>query len=107
LKSRTVPSRPYKHAEIIFKDEITKRKPYRNLKFIVALDEIETQTPLEGLEVPDYFRILMTLAGIPTATELAGMSPLTTAPAPVIAPSPIVDPLKTVTPFPIQTFLPI
>lgn len=46
--------------------------------------------------------VLITLAGIPTAIELAGTSLSTTAPAPIMAFSPIVTPAKTETPAPSQ-----
>ena len=49
----------------------------------------------------------MTFAGFPAAKQPAGISFVTTDPAPIIAPSPIVTPFNIVTPTPIQTFFPI
>ncbi len=45
--------------------------------------------------------------GAPTATECGGMSPVTTALAPITARSPIVTPLVTTTLAPHQTLSPI
>ena len=48
----------------------------------------------------------MTRQGTPTATTLAGMSCVTTLPAPMTALSPMVTPASTVQPAPSQTRLP-
>ena len=49
---------------------------------------------------------LTTFAGTPAATVLAGMSPVTTAPAPITALSPMVTPCRIVALEPTQTFFP-
>ena len=46
----------------------------------------------------------MTLAGLPTATQLSGTSFVTIEPVPIIAFSPIVTPGKMLTRAPIQAF---
>ena len=48
-------------------------------------------------------QVLMTRAGLPTAMELAGMSRVTTAPAPMIEFSPMVTPGHTTTEPPSHT----
>ena len=50
---------------------------------------------------------LITRQGLPTAIELAGISFVTTEPAPMVQLSPIVTPGNTVTLPPIYTLLPI
>ena len=54
-----------------------------------------------------FFRILITLAGLPIATVHAGTSFVTKEPAPMTTPSPIVTPGIIIESIPIAAFLPI
>ena len=58
-------------------------------------------------EPPPFSMVFMGLQGFPTATHPAGMSSVTTLPAPITALSPIVTPGSTQTFPPIHTLLPI
>jgi hypothetical protein len=60
-----------------------------------------------GLVVPSRLMVLMTLAGLPTAIDLSGISFVTTAPAPIVHPLPIFTPGRTMTDPPNQQSSPI
>ena len=69
---------------------------------IQRTDSTLVDTWLKGMSKL-HSRILITRAGFPTAIAFAGMSFVTTEPAPTTAPFPIRTPLRTITPKPSQT----
>ncbi len=53
------------------------------------------------------YKFFMIRHGLPTATTLAGMSFVTTLPAPITVLSPMVTPARMMAPAPIQQLLPM
>src|SRR5690606_2440371 len=83
-------------------------------RWVVVVDDDGDQVQVHGTSLGNLFEdglsvqiSLTTLAGLPTATTLAGRSLATTAPAPTTVFSPMVTPGHTMTPPPSQTLSPM